>query len=93
MVKDLPALVEKRWESTLRCNDKKELSQGKEWYEDEFGSHFSVGKKLQEFSWWIWRYTYKKSKIVWGIFEMKCSQISLYVCLYSAYALLYRTYY
>jgi hypothetical protein len=28
----------------------KELSQGREWYEEEFNSHFSVGKKLQDFS-------------------------------------------
>jgi hypothetical protein len=50
MVKDLPPPVEKRCEITLRCNDKEKLLQGKEWYKEEFGSHFSVGEKLQDFS-------------------------------------------
>jgi hypothetical protein len=80
MVKDLPAPVEKRWESTLRCNDKKELSQGKEWYKEEFGSHFWVGEKLQDFFFSEFEHMLpKKGEIVWGILEMKC------------YALLYCT--
>jgi len=59
---------------------KLELSQGKEWYEEEFGSHFSVGEKLQDFFLSEFeRMLTKKGEIVWGILEMKC------------YALLYCT--